>query len=146
MTGPKTLLVQLRSNATLTGAPLEGIRRKLKLASLYYDQLVFESGTLIVSAGLKGSTSFWIPPDDDGRNDHWQTPLGPLFTKTYPSRLATEAIFRRFFENQQVTDHLRRLVGDAEFAVVEALEKVHLLGCTSPKLPPLNPLKGTFWP
>jgi hypothetical protein len=69
------LVVPLRSNAStlLTGNPVAAMRRRLKFACLFYEQVLLETGILRVQAGPGGSTSFVSPPtrDDPPR---WQTP------------------------------------------------------------------------
>jgi hypothetical protein len=69
------LLVPLRSNgsALLTGKPIESVRRRLKLASLYFDHVYLEGGTYRLSAGPGGSSGFFEPPGD-GETFRWQTP------------------------------------------------------------------------
>ncbi len=70
-----SLVVPLRSNAStlLTGTPIVAMRRRLKYASVFYDEVLLESGILRVQAGPRGSSSFISPPtqDDPAR---WQTP------------------------------------------------------------------------
>ena len=60
---PKTLVVPLRSNAAglVAGAPVAAVRRRLKMASLIYDQILLEGGTAHVQAGPRGSIGV-IPP------------------------------------------------------------------------------------
>jgi hypothetical protein len=54
------LFVPLRSNAAqlVAGAPVAAIRRKLKYASLVYDELWLENGTIRIQAGQGGSSTF----------------------------------------------------------------------------------------
>lgn len=70
-----SLLVPLRSNASalLAGRPVEGVRRRLKAASLYFDHLYLEGGTWRLSAGPGGSWGVHEPPSE-GKLPRWQTP------------------------------------------------------------------------
>lgn len=70
---PTVLVVTLRANAhgLLAGAPVGAIRRRLKQASLLYDRVLLEAGTLRVDAGPGGSASFWSLPRDSA----WQTAM-----------------------------------------------------------------------
>ena len=69
------LYVPLRSNAKtlIAGAPIAAARRRPKYASVFYDQLILESGILRIQAGSGGSSSFVVPPtaQDPPR---WETP------------------------------------------------------------------------
>jgi len=58
----KTLFVPLLSNASqlLAGAPVEAVRRKLKYASIVYDRLLLENGSISVQAGRGGSSTLGI--------------------------------------------------------------------------------------
>lgn len=62
----RRLLVPLRSNASqlLAGAPVEAVRRKLKFASVVYDELLIEGGSLTIQAGEGGSFTFPTPETD----------------------------------------------------------------------------------
>ena len=54
------LYVPLRSNAKtlITGQPIAALRRRLKYASVFQDQLFLESGVLRMEAGEGGSSIF----------------------------------------------------------------------------------------
>jgi hypothetical protein len=69
------LYVPLRSNAKalVTGAPVAALRRRLKYASVFQDQLLLESGVLRMEAGEGGSSIFAVPVMAD-RPARWQTP------------------------------------------------------------------------
>jgi hypothetical protein len=69
------LYVPLRSNAKalVTGAPVAALRRRLKYASVFQDQLFLESGVLQMEAGEGGSSIFAVPVTAD-RPARWQTP------------------------------------------------------------------------
>lgn len=56
----RQLFVPLRSNASqlVAGAQAEAIRRKLKYASVVYDGLLLENGSLRIEAGAGGSSTF----------------------------------------------------------------------------------------
>lgn len=56
-TAERALLVPLRSNARalLAGRPVAGVRRRLKQASLIYDNIYLEDGALTITAGPSGS-------------------------------------------------------------------------------------------
>lgn len=64
----------LASNAhsLLTGAALEGVRRRLKLSSLLYDQVFLESGSMQIQAGPTGAM-VWRGSGRDP-DATWQTP------------------------------------------------------------------------
>ena len=53
----------LRSNAKalVAGAPVAALRRRLKYASVFQDQLFLESGVLQIEAG-EGGSSIFAPP------------------------------------------------------------------------------------
>ncbi len=57
VSSPSILVVPLASNAhgLLSGAPIEAVRHRLKVASLLYDQVFLEFGTVDVHAGPGGS-------------------------------------------------------------------------------------------
>lgn len=71
-TDDRILFVPLRSNAhqLLAGAPVAALRRKLKYASLTYDRIYLEAGSLTIQASAGGSIV--------GPNNHvqFQTPAG----------------------------------------------------------------------
>jgi hypothetical protein len=69
------LFVPLRSNARtlVTGTPIAALRRRLKYASVFYDQLFLEAGVLRMQAGEGGSSAFVVPATAD-RPARWQTP------------------------------------------------------------------------
>ena len=68
------LFVPLRSNAKtlVTGAPIAALRRRLKYASVFHDQLFLEC-VLQMQAGEGGSSSFVVPATEDCPA-RWQTP------------------------------------------------------------------------
>lgn len=65
----------LASNAhsLLTGAPLDGVRRRLKMASLLHDEVFLEWGTMQIQAGATGATAWRNPTSAEETS--WQTPL-----------------------------------------------------------------------
>jgi hypothetical protein len=69
------LYVPLRSNAKtlVTGQPVAVLRRRLKYASVFHDQLYLESGVLRMHAGEGGSWSVVEPATAD-HPARWQTP------------------------------------------------------------------------
>jgi hypothetical protein len=69
-----TLLVPLRSNgsALLAGRPVESVRRRLKTASISFDQIHLEAGVYRLQAGPGGSYSVHEPPRPD-EAPRWQT-------------------------------------------------------------------------
>jgi hypothetical protein len=68
------LLVPLRSNgsALLAGSPVEPVRRRLKTASISFDQIFLEAGTYRLQAGPGGSFAVVDPPRPD-KEPRWQT-------------------------------------------------------------------------
>ena len=84
------LFVPLRSNAKtlVTGAPIAALRRRLKYASVFHDQLFLESGVLQMQAGEGGSSSFVVPATED-RPARWQTPHQRQLAQQSPFRLLT---------------------------------------------------------
>jgi len=70
----QTLVFPLRSNADslVRGAPVASVRRKLKTASLVYENVMLESGVLRLSSGPQGSFSVveHRPPSD---TPDWET-------------------------------------------------------------------------
>lgn len=71
------LYVPLRSNAKtlVTGKPIAAVRRRLKYASVFNDQVFLESGVSRMQAGEGGSSSFVIPADEDhhARPNCWRS-------------------------------------------------------------------------
>lgn len=69
----RVLYVPLRSNAhsLLAGAPVAKIRGRLKQASIMFDSIYLESGTLSITAGPSGSMTMPIPVDGQPQ---FQTP------------------------------------------------------------------------
>lgn len=69
----RTIVFPLRSNAKslVTGAALASVRRRLKAASVLYDAVLLEHGSMSIQAGTKGSSAFWRPSSDAPR---FQTP------------------------------------------------------------------------
>jgi hypothetical protein len=69
-----TLLVPLRSNASalLAGGPVESVRRRLKTASISFDQILLEAGVYRLQAGPGGAYAVheWPPGSEVTR---WQT-------------------------------------------------------------------------
>jgi len=67
--------VPLRSNAKtlVSGQPIAALRRRLKYASVFHDQLCLESGVLRMHAGEGGSWSVVEPATVD-HPARWQTP------------------------------------------------------------------------
>ena len=82
------LFVPLRSNAKtlVTGAPIAALRRRLKYASVFHDQLFLESGVLQMQAGEGGSSSFVVPATED-RPARWQTPRQRQLAQQSPFQL-----------------------------------------------------------
>jgi len=82
------LFVPLRSNAKtlVTGAPIAALRRRLKYASVFHDQLFLESGVLQMQAGEGGSSSFVVPTSED-RPARWQTPRQRQLAQQSPFQL-----------------------------------------------------------
>ena len=72
---PSALLVPLRSNgrSLLAGPSIKSVRRRLKFASLYFDQVFLEEGIFDMSAGPGGSSGFVRPPLE-GEIPRWQSP------------------------------------------------------------------------
>lgn len=63
----------LRSNAAglLSGAAVEVVRQRLKMAALVYDHVFLEDGGLLINAGPTGSFSVTASEEEQAR---WQTP------------------------------------------------------------------------
>lgn len=57
----------------MTGASLNAVRRRLKVASLLYDVVFLESGMVSIQAGPSGASSMWRPVPS-GETVRWQTP------------------------------------------------------------------------
>jgi hypothetical protein len=56
----------------LTGAPVESLRRRLKYASISFEQVLLEAGVYTLRSGPGGSSAFLVPvPPEEPR---WQTP------------------------------------------------------------------------
>jgi hypothetical protein len=69
-----TLLVPLRSNgnALLAGRPVESVRRRLKTASISFDQILLEAGVYRLQAGPGGAYAVHeLPPHAE--EPRWQT-------------------------------------------------------------------------
>ena len=68
------LLIPLRTNASalLTGGPLAAVRRRLKLASLFYDRVHLEAGVFRMQVGSGGK--FDVVEYPDPSLPRWQTP------------------------------------------------------------------------
>ena len=62
----RTLWVPLRSNAhsLLAGAPVQGLRRRLKQAAISYDEVLLEGGALSITAGPSGRVEMPLPDED----------------------------------------------------------------------------------
>lgn len=69
----RSVYFPLRSNAKalVAGAPVESVRRRLKLCSLFFDQVYVESGALSIVAGPTGCVTFPIP-QSPGKKQLWQ--------------------------------------------------------------------------
>jgi hypothetical protein len=69
------LVVPLRSNAStlLSGAPVAATRRRLKFASLFYDEVLLEAGVLNMQAGPHGAFNI-VEPATEQPPARWQTP------------------------------------------------------------------------
>jgi len=90
MPEPVSLLyVPLRSNAKtlVTGAPIVALRRRLKYASVFHDQLLLESGILRMHAGEGGSSSFVVPATGP-EPTRWQTPRQRQLAQQSPFQLS----------------------------------------------------------
>ena len=72
------LFVPLRSSASqlVAGAQIEAIRRKLKYASVVYDRLLFENGSIRIHAGEGGSSIF--PVSDTNFQSVFERRVGML--------------------------------------------------------------------
>ena len=83
------LYVPLRSNAKtlVTGKPIAAVRRRLKCASVFNDQVFLESGVLRMQAGEGGSSSFVVPADED-HPARWQTPRQRQLAQQSPFQLS----------------------------------------------------------
>ena len=62
----RTLWVPLRSNAhsLLAGAPVQGLRRRLKQAAISYDEVLLEGGGLSITAGTSGRIEMPLSAED----------------------------------------------------------------------------------
>lgn len=71
---PRGVFFPLRSNAKalVAGAPVESVRRRLKLCSLAFDHVYLERGARIIAAGPTGAFEIPIPRKDGGYR--WQSP------------------------------------------------------------------------
>jgi len=74
------ILFPLQSNGygLLAGAPVEAVRRRLKFASVMYEDVLLEAGSFVVEAGPAGTSAYWL----DEAKDRFQT--------SRERRLATE--------------------------------------------------------
>jgi hypothetical protein len=83
------LYVPLRSNAKtlVTGGPIAAMRRRLKYASVFHDQLLLESGVLRMHAGSGGSFYVVEHPAAD-EPVRWQTPRQRQLAQQAPFQLA----------------------------------------------------------
>jgi hypothetical protein len=85
----QTLVFPLRSNARslVRGAPVASVRRKLKTASLLYENVILESGVLRLSSGPQGSFSVveYRPPGD---TPDWETAVARRQAQQHPFSLA----------------------------------------------------------
>ncbi|MGD0985867.1 MAG: hypothetical protein ABSA65_18980 [Acidimicrobiales bacterium] len=70
----RDLVVTLGTNAhtLLAGAPVDSVRRRLKLASILYDRVLLEDGTFRAQAGPGGSSAF-RHATAVGESPSWQT-------------------------------------------------------------------------
>ncbi len=90
MPEPESVLyVPLRSNAKtlVTGAPIAALRRRLKYASVFHDQVLLESGILRMQAGEGGSSSFVVPATGP-QPARWQTPRQRQLAHQSPFQLS----------------------------------------------------------
>ena len=90
MPEPESVLyVPLRSNAKtlVTGAPIAALRRRLKYASVFHDQVLLESGILRMQAGEGGSSSFVVPATGP-QPARWQTPRQRQLAQQSPFQLS----------------------------------------------------------
>jgi hypothetical protein len=69
------ILFPLRSNAhsLVAGSGVASVRRRLKLASILYDRILFEGGSLHILAGPTGGST-WMTPLSDVLRTRWDTP------------------------------------------------------------------------
>lgn len=67
-----TIFFPLRSNAhsLLAGPPANSVRKRLKIASLLYDEVLIDDGALDILAGPEGASIF---PHSTERVARWQT-------------------------------------------------------------------------
>ena len=99
----------LRSNAQslLAGRPIVSVRQRLKLASLFSDQVLLESGARVIHAGPAGSTSLrhaistmqqWQSTRDRGgwRKSGFELGLDGQVMLESPAEIAWEAPFEPF--------------------------------------------------
>ena len=79
----------LRSNAKtlVTGTPIAALRRCLKYASVFQDQLLLESGVLRMQAGEGGSSVFAVPVTAE-QPARWQTPRQRQQAQQSPFQIA----------------------------------------------------------
>ncbi|PRQ08094.1 hypothetical protein ENSA7_22480 [Enhygromyxa salina] len=71
---PRTVIFPLASNAKalLAGGPVDSVRRRLKLCSLFFDRVFVEQGAIHITAGPSGSMTLPVLPSKDGYR--WQSP------------------------------------------------------------------------
>jgi hypothetical protein len=81
--------VAVRSNAKtlVTGTPIAALRRRLKYASVFQDQLLLESGVLRMEAGEGGSFSSAVPVTAD-QPARWQTPRQRQLAQQSPFQIS----------------------------------------------------------
>lgn len=71
--GPKVYFpLASNAHALLKGRPLEGVRRRLKVASLLHEEILLESGLLRIQAGANGAIALGTP--DSTIEAEWQSP------------------------------------------------------------------------
>ncbi|MHB8488959.1 MAG: hypothetical protein ACYDCS_07160 [Candidatus Dormibacteria bacterium] len=74
--GASDLYLPLHSNAKalVAGAGVASVRRRLKTASLLFDRIILEGGSIDVTAGPNGAWSGQVPFDKRTIRSHWDTP------------------------------------------------------------------------
>lgn len=79
----------LPSNAKtlVTGQLIAVLRRRLKYASVFHDELILQSGILRVQAGAHGSSSF-ISPASPADPPRWQTPRDRHLAEQSPFQIS----------------------------------------------------------
>ena len=106
MNSTRRVYFPLASNAhsLLTGAPLDSVRRRMKLASLLNDEVLIEGGSMQIQAGATGATAWrnliaaeepaWQTPTERGRlqGSEFTISMGP--TGTTPDSAEMREVMR----------------------------------------------------